>query len=324
MDSHANPPRPNDPAEGPPEPFESRFLPKCRTSEELLGRGDEPSAARKGRPPIEWTPEVQGTFLRALAACGVVRDAAKRAGVSERSAYYFRNSAAGGAFALAWAAAQHVARRRLADEAYSRAMHGWVEVTFREGVPVAERHRYDNRLMMSVLGRLDKHAEANDDESRAARFVGQEFEEFVGLIERGATAETAEFVAARERAERPPAINDAARNLERLERYRSEGAGLPAPANPPPAVETREPADAAAQVDAGAGSCARPAAGSRPPARARHDGLAGWNRLSEAEPEPPADDPVDRSVSLEQAEHEAAVRRYLRWKYPPEEESTSD
>ena len=92
--------------------------------------------------------------------------------------------------------------------------------------------------------------------------------------------EAADFIAARERAENPPAINDAARNLERLERFRSEGAGLPAPAADPQAL---------------------------------------WTNLSEAEPQPPADDPVDRTVSLEQAEHDAAMRRYFRWKYPPEE-----
>ena len=145
--------------------------------------------------------------------------------MSASGAYRLRDRAEGAAFSLAWSAALLRARRRLADVVLSRALHGCVEVIYRDGEPWGERHRFDNRLTMAVLNWLHKVAEAGDDESRAARFVEQEFDQFVEIVSAGGDGAAA-FIAARELAEMPLCRNDAARNLARLESYRRHGDGL--------------------------------------------------------------------------------------------------
>ena len=126
-----------------------------------------------------WTPDRIRTFLHALAACGVVSDAARAAGMSTQSAYAFRNSARGRGFELAWQAALLLARRRLADELMSRALHGCVDVIVRKGKVWGERHRYDNRLTMAVLTRLDKE---NYSVFNAPRRASEEFDAFVEAV----------------------------------------------------------------------------------------------------------------------------------------------
>lgn len=111
-----------------------------------------------------WTPEKMRLFLSRLAECGVVKEACLAAGMSARSAYNLRDRDP--LFAAGWEAACVMARPRLADEAFSRAMNGVVERIYKDGAIVAERHRYDNKLTMSVLGRLD--ARIDRDEERGA------------------------------------------------------------------------------------------------------------------------------------------------------------
>lgn len=106
-----------------------------------------------------WTPARERIFCENLAETGSVTHAARAAGLSAQSAYARRNTAAGRAFHLAWEAALIHARRRLSDELLSRAMNGCVEAIHRDGVIVAEKHRYDNRLSMAVLTRLDRQTE---------------------------------------------------------------------------------------------------------------------------------------------------------------------
>jgi hypothetical protein len=58
-------------------------------------------------------------------------------------------------FAAGWDAACVKARRPLADDIMSRSRNGVIERIYKDGVVVAERHRYDNRLTMAALTRLD-------------------------------------------------------------------------------------------------------------------------------------------------------------------------
>ncbi|HZF93260.1 MAG TPA: hypothetical protein VEZ20_00150 [Allosphingosinicella sp.] len=109
-----------------------------------------------------WTPEKMRLFLERFAECGVVVEACEAAGMSARAAYNLRDRDP--LFAAGWDAASVKARAPLADEAFSRARNGVVERIYKDGVVVAERHRYDNRLTMAVLARLDSRidrAEAN-------------------------------------------------------------------------------------------------------------------------------------------------------------------
>jgi len=239
-------------------PFDERRLPRCDVSDEMLqpARGSRPERERHDG----WTPERIRIFLHTLAACGVVADAARAAGMSVRSAYYLRNRAEGGPLDIAWTAALQLARRRLADAVVSRALHGCVEVVMRDGEVWGERHRFDNRLTMQVLARLDRLSEANDDDSRAARFVAQGFCEFVEIVSGGGSG-AADFIAARERRETPAPVNDAARSLQRLESFWRHGAGLlddkdagaaeaPGPEAPAPIAEAAdEPAEGLTETE---------------------------------------------------------------------------
>lgn len=100
------------------------------------------------------------TFLDELAGSGAVARAAHAAGMSAQGAYNRRNRDP--VFAAGWAAALHLARQRLADELLARSLHGTVEQIHRDGAIVGERHRYDNRLSLGLLHRLDRLAERDE------------------------------------------------------------------------------------------------------------------------------------------------------------------
>jgi hypothetical protein len=129
-----------------------------------------------------WTPSRIRTFLDTLAERGVVADAARAAGMSTQGAYAFRNSARGRGFDVAWRAALLLARRRLEDEVMSRALNGCVEVIVRDGEVWGERHRFDNRLTMAVLTRLDAMADSPAQLDDGPRRVAHEFEAFVDSV----------------------------------------------------------------------------------------------------------------------------------------------
>ena len=137
-----------------------------------------------------WTPYRIRGFLYALAAGGSVENAARAAGMSRRSAYNLRNRAEGLAFRLAWDAAQDLARRPLGDALMSRAMHGVVEPVVRNGKVWGERRRFDNRLSMAMLTRLDRHAR---DRRKAGLDVDLAAESFDDIVET-ACAERVKYI----------------------------------------------------------------------------------------------------------------------------------
>jgi hypothetical protein len=143
-----------------------------------------------------WTPEKERIFCQTLAASGVVADACRAAGMSRDAAYARRRATSGRAFALAWDAARLVARAPVADAVMSRAMNGVVERVYKDGALVAERHRYDNRLTMAVLARLDRIAEGADANGGAVRAAAEEFEQMLDLLPGGNAAAEA-FLAPR-------------------------------------------------------------------------------------------------------------------------------
>lgn len=146
-----------------------------------------------------WTPERRRIFLETLAECGTVQDACRAAGMSPASAYALRQRKSGALFALGWAAALRHARERLADELLSRAMHGCTE-TVERGDEIITRHRFDNRLSMAMLTRLDREAEKFDEAARTVTAVAEDFEALLDCVEAGDAEAEAAFVAAH----RPP------------------------------------------------------------------------------------------------------------------------
>lgn len=231
-------PDPEAPAAPEPGPPARSALPRVSTrlaaivTDQALESGRD---RRPGRGPRHdgWSPERIRLFLATLAETGVAADAARAAGMSVQGAYALRNRAAGRAFHLAWNAALQLARRRLADEVMSRALHGVVDVIVRDGEVWAERHRFDNRLTMSVLARLDRQALQDDRENEDARLVAEEFDEFVDLVSAGGDGAD-RFIGARRTAERRFCPSREARLLRRLENYRRASAGMPGDQEPDP------------------------------------------------------------------------------------------
>ncbi|WP_120715852.1 hypothetical protein [Tsuneonella amylolytica] len=148
------------PADGPAVPSERLRLP--RTGEEAI------------EPAADFTRARQAEFLRLLAECGVVRVASARAGISYRTVYRERRASA--AFARAWDAALVAARAVSEDVLASRALDGVEEAVWFRGEEVGRRVRYDARLLLAHLARLDKLTE----NTRAAAFA----EDFEGALER--------------------------------------------------------------------------------------------------------------------------------------------
>jgi hypothetical protein len=181
-----------------------------------------------------FTPDRQRLFLIVLAACGVVADACRAAGISRDTAYNLRNRAKGRAFAIAWNAAVLIARGAVGDELMSRAMNGVVERIYRNGELWGERHRHDNRLAMAVLARLDRRAAGMGEGAASARIAAQEWDQFLDVVEAGAGADGFLYERTRGEIEEPPmadgstapAGSDAA-ILGRLDQYRDYGVGLP-------------------------------------------------------------------------------------------------
>lgn len=126
----------------------------------------DPLIASRRKRRDGWTPAGLRAFLDALAATASVCAASRTAGISRQSAYRLRSSPEGAAFAQAWDAALKPAAAP-ADAATSRAMHGYLVPLYRQGRLWGERHRYDNRLSMAVVTRLDRRLERLADEERA-------------------------------------------------------------------------------------------------------------------------------------------------------------
>ncbi len=190
-----------------------------------------------------WTPDKERVFIETLANTGVVADACRAARMSRDAAYAYRRRASGRAFAIAWDAALLLARGRVSDDVMSRAVHGVIDRVYRNGELVAERHRYDNRLTLAVLARLDKQAEGLGEDAPVARAVAHEFDRFLDLLPQG-TEGAERFLAARfppplenGRPSSPPDTELA--RLARLGAYEIHGVALPAEVD----VADLDPAD---------------------------------------------------------------------------------
>jgi hypothetical protein len=198
------------------------------------------TASRRGDG---WTGERQRAFCELLAQGGSVAGACAVLGLSVSSAYAFRSSARGAAFAIGWSAAQLLQRHRLADALAERALEGQtVTVTHADGTR-SERHVFDNRLAMAVLTRLDRHAAATpgdaathrhgaaaaDGDGHAARVAAGEFDRYLDLLAADAAPARAAMFLALRRGDAPASADLAAlARLGRAELYVRAGAGVAA------------------------------------------------------------------------------------------------
>jgi hypothetical protein len=154
------------------------------------------------RNDYRWTPQCQRAFLEALCCTGSVMRAAKEVSKSARSAYDLRFRRDGAAFRLGWDAAILVSRDVINDMLMDRAVNGYEEASTKMDDRTTMRGKFDNRLGMNLLGRLDRIAETQALKgSRNAQvlLITQDFESFLDLIERGGKgSEAALFFEARD------------------------------------------------------------------------------------------------------------------------------
>jgi hypothetical protein len=114
---------------------------------------DTTASAAQGRFTV-LTPGRQRDFLKHLELFGNVRLACRAACVSAQTAYRARRASAG--FALAWDAALLGARGAAEAVLADRAINGVEEAVYYHGEEVARRRRYDSRLLLAHLARLDR------------------------------------------------------------------------------------------------------------------------------------------------------------------------
>jgi hypothetical protein len=130
-----------------------------------------------------WTPFARRLFLEVVAETGIVSRACAYAGLSERSAYNLRNRDP--LFAAGWDAADLLARDPLANGLREQAAEGIIETITRNGEVVATRHRFDGRLSMAVLHRLDKRCDRAAERGGAHLALVRHWDEWLTLVGNG-------------------------------------------------------------------------------------------------------------------------------------------
>lgn len=156
--------------------FGRGWIPQARD----IGVPDDGEGATGWTPPPgwhhnHWTPARKARFLDVLSHSGNVRLAYGKVGVSPEAAYRLRRREA--MFADGWAAALVLARDESAQTLADRALNGVTETIWYRGEQVGARVRFDNRLLLAHLARLDKLA----DETRAGQHA-RRFDELLALI----------------------------------------------------------------------------------------------------------------------------------------------
>lgn len=118
-------------------------------------------------PASKWTPQVRVRFLEHLSRKGNVRAACLLIGVSTETAYRLRRRDR--AFARGWDAAIVHARRAAEHVLADRAIDGVLVDIYHRGEWVASQRKYDTRLLLAHLARLDQQVKA-EAEADAERF----------------------------------------------------------------------------------------------------------------------------------------------------------
>ncbi|APE28376.1 hypothetical protein BMF35_a1547 [Aurantiacibacter gangjinensis] len=113
----------------------------------------EDERGRPGPAPL-FNADMQAAFCTALADHGNVRLACRAVGVSSQTAYRARRVCT--AFRTGWEAACILARQQAEQVLADRALNGVEETVFYHGEEVATRTRYDGRLLLAHLARLDR------------------------------------------------------------------------------------------------------------------------------------------------------------------------
>lgn len=123
-----------------------------------------------------WSAHAEGEFLRVLSESGNVSAAARCVAMSLSSVYARRHDARRRGFAIAWEAALVLARDRLFDNIFERAIDGERFTTVKDGAETTY-HRPNYRLGLGFLKHLDEKPP-----SREAKWVASHFEEWLDTL----------------------------------------------------------------------------------------------------------------------------------------------
>ncbi|MGQ7829397.1 hypothetical protein [Altererythrobacter sp. Z27] len=132
--------------------------------------------------PTTFTREAQAAFCEHLSTHGNVRLAARAAGVHRATAYRMRRAC--GRFEELWKGALLLARSHAEELLADRALNGVEEKVFYHGEEVATRIRYDSRLLLAHLARLDRLTQ-DHNVREAAMFFDYKLEELCDAEEIG-------------------------------------------------------------------------------------------------------------------------------------------
>jgi hypothetical protein len=128
-----------------------------------------------GVPARGWTPGAKARFLEHLALKGNVRAACAHVGLSAEAAYRLRRRDP--LFARGWDAALVLAHDHGEQVLAARAIDGVEEPVYYRGEQIGTRRKYDTRLLLAHLARLDRMAE-----NRAAQHDAGRFDELLALL----------------------------------------------------------------------------------------------------------------------------------------------
>ena len=128
---------------------------------------------------LPFTLERRLRFLHLLAGTGNVRRACQAVGVSPQSAYVHKRRDA--AFAAGWDAALILARDAAEEVLAERALRGTQETIFYRGEAVGSRVRFDARLLLAHLARLDRHHE----QAEGAAIIAARFDDYLAELHTG-------------------------------------------------------------------------------------------------------------------------------------------
>jgi hypothetical protein len=143
----------------------------------------------------------QVRFLAMLAEAGNVRAVCRALKISAPTVYRTRRSCA--EFRLAWDAALLAARVHAEEVLADRALHGVEEAVYYHGEEVARRTRFDTRLLLAHLARLDRLegdgyvVEVSEDFDRALARFGRGDPVHVSPLEASSYEDEEDFYLAR-------------------------------------------------------------------------------------------------------------------------------
>ena len=130
-----------------------------------------------------WTPFLRKLFLQTIADTGRITLACAYTHMSRSAAYALAQRDR--VFAAAWDAADQFARRALADHAKEQMLEGITETVTRPDGTTITRHRYDTRLTIAVLNRLDKRCDRAEERGSVHLAAMRNWDEYLRLIGKG-------------------------------------------------------------------------------------------------------------------------------------------